>query len=151
MSTLSRKFTSKRMNATKEGIEFLLSIEEVESLLNEAGIDVSQWNLRGYHLARYGDSGPYVIGNCRFIPAIENYRERKSSELMLQSASRNIAKHMNERSPEERKRISRLARSKVKDTGASGRSQAAKLTPEERKEKARKAGIASGIKRRGGV
>jgi hypothetical protein len=33
-----------------------------------------------YCLARYGDTGPYEIGNCRFITCAENWEEYKNGD-----------------------------------------------------------------------
>jgi hypothetical protein len=73
---LRRKWLDKRKNAKKNGNAFLLSFEEYADLLREAGIVSSTVGPSGYHLARYGDKGPYAIGNCRFVPYIVNARER---------------------------------------------------------------------------
>lgn len=85
-----RKFYNKRVNAKKEGIGFFLSIDDFASLLREAKITSSMCGIGGYHLARYNDSGAYIIGNCRFILAIDNYRERKVSEYSREASRKNI-------------------------------------------------------------
>ena len=58
-----------------------LSYTELYSLVQQAGIQPSQIGQASsdYQLARYDDSGDYVIGNCRFITTRENIRERDSS------------------------------------------------------------------------
>jgi len=57
------------------------SMSELDTLLEEAGIEFGQIGVhRGdYHLARYGDTGPYALGNCRFITVEENLAEQKRS------------------------------------------------------------------------
>ena len=58
-----------------------LTWQDVAQLLDEAGITVDDIG-RGsdqYNLARYGDTGPYTIGNCRFITKRENIQERDHS------------------------------------------------------------------------
>lgn len=55
-----------------------LTNDQVADLLEEAGItimDVGKENHK-YHLARFNDSGPYEIGNCRFITGLENRKEQ---------------------------------------------------------------------------
>lgn len=74
---LRRKFSNKKKNAKQDGIGCFLSFEDYCSLVKEAGIKAKQITHFGYHLARYNDTGPYAIGNCRFIPWIDNMRERK--------------------------------------------------------------------------
>jgi hypothetical protein len=43
----------------------------------EADITVDQIHRAGYHLSRYGDTGDYEIGNCRFITCQENMKEKR--------------------------------------------------------------------------
>lgn len=66
-----------RARAHKRGIEMLLSTVEIAGLLDEAGITIHQLGSHSgeYHLARYGDTGPYEIGNCRYILAVDNVKE----------------------------------------------------------------------------
>lgn len=40
-----------------------------------ANIISTQISRNGYHLSRYKDMGSYVIGNCKFVPYIENISE----------------------------------------------------------------------------
>ena len=59
-------------------VKFLLSDDEVLSLLREAGItwdDVGRGKGK-YQLGRYKDSGHYEIGNCRYISSDENREEQ---------------------------------------------------------------------------
>jgi hypothetical protein len=71
----------KYINCWKQGIPFDLTVEELQQLLDDAGITIEQVG-RGsadYNLARYGDTGPYAMGNCRFITKRENIQERDST------------------------------------------------------------------------
>lgn len=77
------KFRTKRKNGKLVG--FLLSFQEYCSLLREADIQSSQIHISGHHLARFGDIGPYRIGNCRFIPYRENLREQKQENTLAKS------------------------------------------------------------------
>ena len=102
--SLKSKINFKKWNATKEGLEFLLTKEEVVKLLEEAGITWEQWSFSGYHLSRYNDSGNYERGNCRFLPALENWREHKFTEaqrLAAQEHGRTLFKY---KTPESNKR-----------------------------------------------
>ena len=76
---LKQKYYNKRVNANKEGIEFFLTFEEFKYLMEKAGLTVDDLGFTGknYVLARYNDSGPYSINNCRFITQYENYHEKK--------------------------------------------------------------------------
>ena len=69
-------------NADSEGLKFFLTEHDLQQKLDEAGITLDQWTHDGYHLARVNDEGDYRVDNCRFIPAEENYAERKISSRM---------------------------------------------------------------------
>lgn len=86
---LDYKISRKYANAKREGHQFLLTKEQIEWLLAEAGIEPEDWSFYGYHLARYNDSGDYVLGNCRFIPASDNFKEKKISDKQLEALRRN--------------------------------------------------------------
>lgn len=51
--------------------------------LKDAGISVRALGNKpeDYHLARYGDVGPYTVTSCRFITKAENLREQKKSSV----------------------------------------------------------------------
>lgn len=85
---LKRKYINKRVNAAKEGIDFLLSFEDFCQLVLDAGLVSSDLGFTGkmYVLARYNDTGPYEYGNCRFILQSENAKEKVVSEKMRQSS-----------------------------------------------------------------
>jgi hypothetical protein len=76
---------SKKSGSKIRGIEYNLTNEELQQLLDEAGITI--WDVGPYSgmfcLGRYGDTGPYEVGNCRFITVEENTQEwwdRKTPE-----------------------------------------------------------------------
>lgn len=69
-------FTSHRKNSYKRGIEFKLSFIEWWRIWQESG----KWGLRGrgigrYCMARFGDKGPYEVGNVVIQLATENSRD----------------------------------------------------------------------------
>ncbi len=76
---LRERYRHKMQNAARHEppIGFQLTFEEYCQLLRDAGIKSSQLGVRGYHLARYGDVGPYAVGNCRFVPYLVNQAEKK--------------------------------------------------------------------------
>jgi hypothetical protein len=84
------KIRDKRYNARLRGVDFDLTNEQVLLLLRNADISVDDWGTSKYHLARNGDSGDYVWGNCRFILFTANIAERKSSECQKQAARINV-------------------------------------------------------------
>lgn len=103
-----RKWSNKRVNARKEGIEFDLTLEEYIELLYEANITHEDVGNVGYHLARYNDSGPYRKGNCRFIYYLENVGEKCISPAMRRASSENLTEFNKNRTKEEQTRISML-------------------------------------------
>lgn len=95
---LRRRFSNKRVNAKKEGIEFELTFKEYCQLVEEAGLISSQLGFKGenYVLARCNDEGPYKVGNCRFITQKENIAEQKRTEKQREVSKRNV-RIMNEK------------------------------------------------------
>lgn len=91
---LYRKFRKKRAAAKHQGIGFELTYAEWCVLVAEASIKSSDLGLNGnlYALARYGDSGPYRVGNCRFVTYSENNTEKvftdKAREALRKEALR---------------------------------------------------------------
>ena len=74
----TKKSKKGRMDREGNPIDFLLSFDELMSLVEDAGISRSDVGKHTgqYHLARDNDIGHYEIGNCRFIPTEENIAER---------------------------------------------------------------------------
>lgn len=97
---LGRKYHNKKSNVKKHNLKFLLTYEEFTSLVVKAGLKSSQLGFtgEGYVLARYGDRGPYKIGNCRFITQAENMKERvwtrKSNQKRRSSIRARIGKSL---------------------------------------------------------
>ena len=82
LQKLKRKYWNKQVNAKKEGIEFFLTFDQFVQLVKDSNLKVDDLGFTGknYVLARYNDSGPYAIGNCRFITQYENYHEKYITE-----------------------------------------------------------------------
>ena len=73
ISGIYKYWATKRLD--KKG--FTLTGKQMIQLFDEADIrpeDIGR-KAHEYHLARYGDTGPYEMGNCRFITARENLME----------------------------------------------------------------------------
>ena len=87
---LRQRWNNKRVNAEKENIPFALSFEEYTVLVEQAKLKSSDLGFTGknYVLARYNDTGAYVVGNCRFITHMENMAEQKKTP--AQEAARKI-------------------------------------------------------------
>ena len=87
---LKQKFWNKRVNAEKEGIEFLLTLSDFISLMEESSLTIDDLHIKGYHLSRFGDTGPYSIDNCRFVHYLVNYAEKKVSDKARAASRQNI-------------------------------------------------------------
>jgi hypothetical protein len=108
---LYQKFLNKKINSKKEEIEFYLTFDEFKQLVQDANITVDDLHIKGYHLARYNDSGNYEIGNCRFIPYLDNYKERKISDRNRLASKQNILNYNLSLSAEEKsERANRIAK-----------------------------------------
>ena len=86
------KYSQHKGNAKLRGVPFLLTFEEWWSIWQESG----NWEQRGarrgqYVMARYGDTGPYAVGNVRICLARENYDEVESTGRMRNYGERNGA------------------------------------------------------------
>ena len=76
MSSAWLQYRTQRKGAGRRGIPFLLSFEEWAALWVQSG----KWHQRGSHfgqfcMARYGDTGPYALGNVRICSVEENQAE----------------------------------------------------------------------------
>lgn len=74
-------FVSQRNNAKKRGIQWNLTLKEWWDIWQESG----KWDQRGrnsgeYVMARYGDTGPYEVGNVKIIQCSDNVREVRYRE-----------------------------------------------------------------------
>ena len=80
MKTVRKYHLRKRANCKATGHEYLLSESDIHLLLYQAGITIDQVGKgrEDYALARYNDTGPYALGNCRFITVLENIRENRA-------------------------------------------------------------------------
>jgi hypothetical protein len=84
---LIREYCQRKRSKEKEGLpKFLLTESEFIGLMNDAGVTIRDFG-RGvddYCLGRYGDTGPYEIGNCRVITVRENAEERRKIHPQLE-------------------------------------------------------------------
>lgn len=81
-SPLIKNYHRAKYDAKRRGIGFQLTykewygIWEASGHLSERGTAIDQ-----YHMARFGDKGPYVAGNVKIITHRENTAERKFTAL----------------------------------------------------------------------
>jgi hypothetical protein len=71
-----RAFSSHKAHSTERGIAFLFTFEEWWSVWQQSG----HWHERGrrsdqYVMARFGDRGPYAVGNVKIVTAKANAAE----------------------------------------------------------------------------
>jgi len=78
MNRIRRYYNTKKATSKQRGIPFELELRDLHWLLHMARIDISQVGKRKgqYLLSRLGDTGPYAIGNCRFVTAEQNGHDR---------------------------------------------------------------------------
>jgi len=68
-----------KSRAARQGIGHELTLPHIYLLLYQAritGKDIGK-SSTSYCLARFNDTGPYRLGNCRYITVAENNREKK--------------------------------------------------------------------------
>ena len=76
----NREFHNHKNGAKLRGIKFLLSFDEWLSVWKKSGKLSQRGRMREqYCMARFGDKGPYRIGNVKIIPNYENRAEMKLS------------------------------------------------------------------------
>ena len=74
-------YVGQRRGAAHRGIEFLLTFEEWLQIWENSGHLAERGARKGcYVMARFGDKGPYAVGNVKIILHEENSRERRMSE-----------------------------------------------------------------------
>jgi len=72
----SMKYHTHKSGAKARGIPFLLSKEEWWDIWQKSGKWDQRGNKRGqYVMSRYGDQGPYAIGNVFIQPQVNNISE----------------------------------------------------------------------------
>jgi hypothetical protein len=79
LQQIRKAFTLQRLGARDRGIAFLLTFEQWKAWW-EAQLGPDWFAMRGvgygkYCMARYGDAGPYKLGNIKCMLHVENHRE----------------------------------------------------------------------------
>ena len=70
------RYTDHKNHAARRRIQFLLTFEEWLKLWIDSGrMHERGTHKGGYVMARFGDKGPYAIGNVRIITQVENQAE----------------------------------------------------------------------------
>ena len=81
------KIAGKMTSGTKN-VE--MSFREFCQKLIDAGIGPDDIGIKGYHLARYGDTGGYTVDNCRYVPWYVNLAERRTTSRMIDASKQNV-------------------------------------------------------------
>lgn len=74
-----RKWKRLKSNAKQKGVVCTLSFDQYLQLANDAGVNDPSMigrSIGQYAMGRLGDKGDYELGNCRFIPVIQNHQEK---------------------------------------------------------------------------
>ena len=73
---------NKKKGSLRDDKSFTLSATDMVQLFTEAGITAADIGHAGhqYQLGRYGDTGGYEMGNCRFITKKENLQEKREPQ-----------------------------------------------------------------------
>lgn len=80
---LRRQYTMQRYGASERCILFEFTFEDWLKIWIDSGHLHERGHCKGqYVMARFGDKGPYAIGNVRICTAEENGRENAASGLM---------------------------------------------------------------------
>lgn len=78
--------------AASRKIEFLLTFEEwLQIWLDSGRIDERGTRKGKYVMARFGDIGPYAVGNVKIILHTENIREAHAGKIVTKLARRNMS------------------------------------------------------------
>lgn len=73
---LRKAFSMQKIKAKHRGIEFLMTFEEWYKIWLDSGHISERGNKKGqYVMARFGDQGPYAVGNVRIVPVAINQNE----------------------------------------------------------------------------
>jgi hypothetical protein len=91
-------YASHKCGAKRRGIPFLLTFEKWWSIWQDSG----KWEMRGirrgcYVMARFGDVGPYAVGNVSIVPheansAAPNAAKNRTPKMRAVTAARNKAR-----------------------------------------------------------
>lgn len=70
------KYFDQRQSAAKRGVGWEITLVEWLAVWDESG----KWHMRGcrkdqYVMARYGDKGPYKVGNVEIITSSQNVKD----------------------------------------------------------------------------
>lgn len=76
-AVLKYKYSSQKMSAADRGIPFLLTFEQWLQIWQDSGHFQNRGKQKGqYCMTRFGDQGPYALGNVKIIQMEENSSEK---------------------------------------------------------------------------
>ena len=92
MTPFRLAFLYQRSEAKRRGILFLLTFEEWLSFWQESGHLHERGRRRGqYCMARFGDIGPYVLGNVKIIQHSDNVIEGQLGSTKSEETKKKIS------------------------------------------------------------
>ena len=132
LRALGIAFEGQRYLAQKRGVAFLFTFGQWLQIWVDSGHLLERGCRKGqYVMARFGDMGPYAVGNVKIVTCTENNREGKIGNKHALGAKRSsktrklIAKGLTgiKRSVETRKKLSAIAtrRNKIRKRDSFGR------------------------------
>ncbi|MEH2569868.1 hypothetical protein V1289_009495 [Bradyrhizobium sp. AZCC 2289] len=75
-SSPREQYRKQKSNAKSRGILFRLTFDQWWAIWKESGMYERRGRgRRGFVMHRFGDSGPYEVGNVEIISASDNFRE----------------------------------------------------------------------------
>lgn len=82
------KYQQHKQNAKRRGVPFLLTFAEWLTVWQESGHFDERGNRTadGFVMARFGDRGPYAVGNVEIVPHRVNVAERNRNFAMAKRA-----------------------------------------------------------------
>lgn len=111
MKMFKDAYNKHKYSAGPRGIEFLLTFEEWLQIWTDSGhIHERGTRKNQYQMARFGDRGPYAVGNVRIITSSENHTEYN----LLRGESPMRGRKMGPFSEEHKKKLSESATGKIR-------------------------------------
>lgn len=109
MKNYKQAYLYHKNGASLRGIGFLLTFEQWFQIWHDSGhIDERGRSLHQYQMARYGDVGPYAVGNVRIITCAAN----KAEFVHTEEQKRKISEKMTGR----KRFISEVTKSKMSES-----------------------------------
>lgn len=108
-----QKFAESKYDARRRGVVFLLTFDQWLSIWKRSGKWTRRSNRRGgYCMARFGDRGPYAVGNVKIILHSDNVSEAQVGRRKSKATRRRMGAWV--RSEKTKRRIATGVRRAIK-------------------------------------